>query len=140
MRKINDIVIHHSASARDTTTVAMIKSWHLAKGYSDIGYHYVITGDGKLHVGRPAEQIGAHAYGRNTDTLGINLTGNFDIEKPKPGQVDTLVQLLATLCKRHKLKPSDILGHRDTIATSCPGNNLYNMLPEIRKKVATYLD
>lgn len=137
--KINNIVIHHSASGRDTTSVDMIRTWHKNKGYADIGYHYIITGDGKLHVGRPADQVGAHAYGRNKDTLGICLTGDFNTELPSKLQMDTLIQLVATLAKRHKLNPQAVIGHRDTIATACPGNLLYNRLPELREKIKKYL-
>ena len=139
LKKVNNLVIHHSASSRDTTTKEMIESWHLNKGYSSIGYHYIITGDGKLHVGRPADQVGAHAYGRNQDTLGICLTGNFDIEQPTEEQINTLIQLVAILCKRHKLATNKVIGHRDTIATSCPGKNLYDALPKLKSKVAKYL-
>jgi N-acetyl-anhydromuramyl-L-alanine amidase AmpD len=117
----------------------MIEQWHLGKGYAGIGYHYIITGDGKLHTGRPATEVGAHAYGRNSDTLGICLTGNFDKEKPSDAQMKTLIQLLATLCQRHKLRTAAIIGHRDTIATSCPGANVYNKLSYIKTEVAKYL-
>lgn len=139
MRKITRIVIHHSASGRDTTTVADITRWHIEKKYDGIGYHRVIEGDGEVKMGRADERIGAHAYGANTGSLGICLTGNFDTEKPSPAQVEALVQVLAALCKRHGLPASAIVGHRDTIATSCPGENLYDQLPAIRTRVAGYL-
>lgn len=139
MRKITKIVIHHSASARDTTTIADITRWHLEKKYDGIGYHRVIEGDGEVKMGRDDERIGAHAYGANTSTLGICLTGNFDKEKPDPRQIEALIQTLAVLCKRHGLKASSIIGHRDTIATSCPGKYLFEQLPAIRQRVAGYL-
>lgn len=37
------LVIHHSASNAGDHTWKDIKSWHLAKGWDDIGYHYGIT-------------------------------------------------------------------------------------------------
>lgn len=138
-RKITRIIIHHSASSRDTTTVAQIEGWHLKEGYTGIGYHKIITGDGTAHQGRADEAIGAHAYGSNHDSLGICVTGNFDKEHPSAAQRKTLVQTLAVLCRRHGIPPERIIGHRDTIATACPGKNLYADLPAIRREVAGYL-
>lgn len=139
MRKINKIVVHHSASPRDTTTIADITRWHLEKKYDGIGYHRVIEGDGTVKMGRDDTRIGAHAYGANTGTLGVCVTGNFDKEKPSPAQLEALIQTLAALCKRHGVKASGIIGHRDTIATSCPGQHLFSQLPAIRQRVAGYL-
>jgi N-acetylmuramoyl-L-alanine amidase len=139
MRQVSKIVIHHSASDRDKTTVATIKGWHLANGWSDIGYHFVITGDGRMHLGRPEDIIGAHAQGHNTGTIGICVTGNFENQKLLEKQIHTLVQVLASVCRRYKLDASDIIGHRDVNQTSCPGKNLYAKLPDIRAQVAKYL-
>mgnify|MGYP001186347273 CR=1 FL=1 len=43
---VNKRVIHHSASGRDSTSVADIARWHRERGFSQIGYHKVILGDG----------------------------------------------------------------------------------------------
>lgn len=139
MRNINLVVVHHSASGRDVTTREMIKKWHLAHGYSDIGYHYIITGDGKLHVGRPAEKIGAHALGYNTNSLGVCLTGNFETEEPSEAQINTLIQVLATLCKRHDLTTDQIKGHNLLNQTACPGKNLISKFAIIKKAIKEYL-
>ena len=137
--KITKIIVHNTASDRDTTKFETIRKWHLEKGWADIGYHYVITGDGKMHLGRPETAMGAHAVGHNSNTLGVCVTGNFDLQKPLDKQIHTLVQVLAALCRRHGLQADDIIGHRDVNATSCPGKNMYARLPEIREKVSKYL-
>ena len=52
-RYINEIIVHCSATAEGKDfTVADIKKWHLARGFSDIGYHYVIYRDGSINKGR----------------------------------------------------------------------------------------
>lgn len=137
--KFKKIVIHHTASPRDTTTLEMVTKWHTDKGWNGIGYHRFIDGKGKLYQGRPDSQIGAHAYGHNRDTMGICVAGNFDRESLGAAQRKTLVQTLAVLCARHGLTEKDIIGHRDLMATSCPGGDLYDELPSIRKDVAGYL-
>lgn len=54
MRKIDDIIIHCTATAegRDVS-VADIRRWHKARGFVDVGYHYVVYLDGSVHEGRP---------------------------------------------------------------------------------------
>ena len=42
MRKINKIFVHHSASSQKSTTRDMIHQWHLDRGWTGVGYHYVI--------------------------------------------------------------------------------------------------
>jgi hypothetical protein len=159
LRTVNQIIVHHSESPRDTTTLADIDAWHAANGWGvavngqmiHVGYHWVITGDGEAHMGRPASVIGAHAYGDNAHSIGICLTGDFEPGKPRwtEAQLRRLVQLCATYCKRtithetsdgvlYQVKPEDILGHRDVVATACPGD-LHAELPHVRQLVAAYL-
>jgi N-acetyl-anhydromuramyl-L-alanine amidase AmpD len=144
--KVSEIVIHHTASPRDTTKLADIRRWHVLENrWSDVGYHYIIEGDGTLRVGRPAHLVGAHVLGFNSNvwkrtyTLGICLAGNFQNEQPSAAQLKTLVQLLAVLCRRHGLSVASIKGHRDFQPNECPGRNLYALFPRIRADVAPYL-
>lgn len=50
-------------------------------GWSDCGYHWVITRDGRREEGRPVDQPGAHVAGHNDTTVGICLVGG----KPEQG-------------------------------------------------------
>jgi hypothetical protein len=139
LAKVTEIIVHHSDSARDTTTFEEIRQWHLEKGWIDIGYHGVILSDGSFHVGRPDNVMGAQALNHNFDSLGFCVTGNFEVETPTEAQIHTLIQVLAAKCKAHNVPAKAIKGHRDVDDTSCPGKNLYAMLPHIREEVAKYL-
>lgn len=83
MRTINEIVVHATATPADwrpddTTSgrVASVRSWHVdGRGWSDIGYHYLIDRDGTIAEGRPVHRAGAHVSGRNANTIGISLFG-----------------------------------------------------------------
>jgi N-acetyl-anhydromuramyl-L-alanine amidase AmpD len=76
MRTINLLVIHCTATRNgEFIPLETIRAWHLARGFKDIGYHYVITPDGALLTGRPEEIPGAHAKGFNAHSLGIALEG-----------------------------------------------------------------
>lgn len=75
-RNIKEIIVHCSATPEGKDfTVADIKRWHLARGFSDIGYHYVIYRDGSIHVGRSENISGAHCTGHNTISIGICYIG-----------------------------------------------------------------
>lgn len=123
------IVIHHSDS--HDVSVAEIHQWHLRRGFSGIGYNYVVRADGTVERGRPENVIGAHAKGVNSKSIGICLTGNFMKHKPTEAQMKSLVELIRDIRSRYgNLK---VVGHKDVYPTSCPGklfpwNRLYSML------------
>lgn len=120
MRNLNRIIIH-CADTPDTMDIGVkeIRQWHKARGWSDVGYHFVVRRDGTVEIGREVEVIGAHAYRNNTDTLGICLVGG------KPGFNFTFSQLVATRdlieTLREQFGPLTVIGHRDVDAGKlCP--------------------
>lgn len=135
------IVVHHVGIPSGEVSAQQIHDAHLANGWAGIGYHYVIHKDGVIDRGRPLATVGAHAQGRNYDTVGINVTGNFEEEVPTDAQIQSLEQLIAALCRIYDLTPNDqtIIGHRDVNSTDCPGQYLYEKLPQIRADVAAML-
>ena len=129
------IVIHHTGNGEDCDPDAVeINKWHQAQGWTCIGYHYVIRKDGTVEQGRPHWTIGAHCEGDNYHTIGIHFSGDFmEDRQPTEAQLISGAQLIANICTDYGI-PIDsdhIKGHRDYMATSCPGDNLYDKLPEI---------
>lgn len=131
------IVIHHVGIPDGDTLAAAIHRAHLANGWAGIGYHYVIRKNGVIERGRPLAVVGAHAYGENYHTVGINVTGNFDKEVPTDAQMKSLTELVTALCRIYHIDPgpATIVGHRDVNSTDCPGKNLYRLLPQLRDDV-----
>jgi N-acetylmuramoyl-L-alanine amidase len=122
------IIIHHSATAQGD--VETFRRAHRAKGWRDIGYHYVIgngtySGDGEIETGRTEAEDGAHCSvdGMNRKSIGICLVGNFDKDKPTPAQMEALERLCRDIIERHKIPVSKVLGHGEVAATNCPGKN-----------------
>jgi hypothetical protein len=125
---LNTLVVHHSASAVDG--VRDIQRLHMqTRGYADIGYHFLIGGDGLIYAGREAGARGAHTGGANTGTLGVALLGNFERGDLAAAQLDSLRQLGAYLAAAYGL--THLAGHRDFQpgATVCPGAGLAPLLP-----------
>ena len=82
-RHIDYLVVHCTATPEGCPkTVEQIRSEHKRKGWSDIGYHYVITLDGKVHLGRDVDISGAHVSGHNPNSIGIAYVGGLE---NKPG-------------------------------------------------------
>ena len=76
MRRIDEIIIHCSDSPEGRNDKAEdIRKWHKQRGFSDIGYHFVIDLDGTIEPGRPIEQTGAHCTGHNRNSIGICYIG-----------------------------------------------------------------
>lgn len=123
LERVEMLVIHHSASDPRTTTVETIRNWHVIdNGWSDIGYHWVITADGKINPGRPLTLQGAHAKLVNDRSWGVCVVG--DNTRPdrrwNDAQENALLDVIESVLKL--IPDVRILGHRDTgQATLCPG-------------------
>lgn len=124
------IVVHHTASD-PSITVEDIHQMHVNNGWAGIGYHLVIYPDGSVNQGRPIEMQGAHCQGFNNRSIGVNLTGNFEIDHPTEQQVEALTVLLSDLMQEYNIPPERITGHNVWNATACPGMNLDTILPDI---------
>lgn len=139
MRKIKAIIIHHSASPRLNTNVSKIKQWHKAKGWDHIGYHRIIGMDGSVAHTLSFDKEGYHVYGKNADSIGICVVGNFENEEPTRKQIEKLIQELVIICKKFGLTSANIYGHYEYAlpdqSTACPGKNLIKEMPAIKAKV-----
>ena len=114
------IILHHTASA--DVSAATIHGWHQGQGWIGIGYHFVIRANGTIERGRPEDTIGSHAGPQgNGDSIGIVLTGNFEIGAPSTAQMIALAKLIKEL--RSRYGDLTVIGHRDVMATACPGKN-----------------
>jgi len=126
------IVIHHTGCNDIDASAEQIHGWHLNNGWAGIGYHYVIRKDGTIERGRPEWAIGSHAYGENSHTIGIHLSGDFEQAEPTSQQIEKCAMLIADICERYGI-PMDyehIVGHGELMATSCPGKNLQRLIDD----------
>lgn len=117
-----DIVIHHQAG--NPAPAATMHQWHLGRGWIGIGYHYVIQPDGTIETGRPDDTVGAHAgAGINGVSIGICFAGNMESRPPTELQVQALYDLYRQVL-RPKYGKLRLSGHREHMATSCPGRHM----------------
>ena len=132
---VTTIVIHYSATAIDgrPITAAEIDMWHRQRGFAEIGYHYFIRRDGTVETGRDLTQpgrfeVGAHAKGNNSSSIGICYEGgvvsadvNKGFDTRTPAQTAAMIRLIRELLER--FGPVAVVGHRDMpyASTQCPG-------------------
>lgn len=131
-RIIKYLVVHSADTPEGRNDKAKdIDRWHKERGWSEIGYNYVIDLDGTIEIGRDVDKIPAQVRGHNKNSIGICYIGGADKSlKAKDTrtakQKESLIKLLKEL---RKLYPSaQILGHRDfeSANTSCPSFDAKN--------------
>lgn len=145
MKTWKKIVIHCSASFWGSAPE--IRKWHTdpkpkGNGWSDIGYHYVIDNgflrpgfmlgsfDGSIEVGRQLdgdqfaekEEMGAHAYGFNRDSIGICLVGKDSFTAK---QMSSLLSLVNDLQNHYEISSENVVGHYELDPKkTCPNINM----------------
>lgn len=153
------IVVHHTATPNSTdysldhalNLSQSIQNHHMdTQGWIDVGQQLTISRGGHVMEGRdrtgesiPAGQhvVGAHVANYNSSAIGIENEGLYTSASPTQALTDSLVTTMAWLCGAYGLDPqSAIVGHRDFNATSCPGDVLYGMLPDLRNRVAQTME
>lgn len=136
--KIDHITVHCSATRPSQDIgVKEIKRWHIKRGFSDVGYHYIIRRDGSIEAGRPEHVTGAHVRWQNTGNLGVCLVGGVsedDVDVPENNFTDKQWATLKNLLRRLHLKypNADILGHRDwpDVKKACPSFDVKSWIKE----------
>ena len=116
--KTEMIVLHHADA--ESCTAQDIHSWHISRSWSGIGYHYFVRKDGQIYRGRPEDVVGAHATNYNSKSIGICFEGDYTKENMPKKQLEAGKELVAYLKDKYKI--ANVKGHRDLMATSCPGS------------------
>lgn len=113
------IFLHHAAG---DGSVLAIHNYHLALGWSGIGYNFYVRKDGSIWRGRGLDTVGAHAGGNyNSRSVGICAEGNFQKDFMFSVQKQSLIELLAYVWQHYP--NAKVVGHRDMDYTACPGRN-----------------
>lgn len=124
--KIERIVIHCSATPpSQDKSAADIDKMHRDKGWSRIGYNYVIRRDGRLEIGREEGAELAHAAGFNKGSIAICMVGGISEHNVaeanfQPDQWITLRRMIDFF--KLKYPDAEIMGHRDLpgVIKDCP--------------------
>ncbi|WP_224285554.1 peptidoglycan recognition protein, partial [Streptomyces sp. LS1784] len=144
--------------------IRAIYQYHVTtNGWRDVGYNFLIDRCGTVYEGRAGgverPVHGAHTLGFNTDSAGIAAIGTYVDDQPTQPLLDGLAAIAAWKLGltaqpadgRTKLTSGSsasrypkgtvvdfdaVSGHRDAVATECPGSALYARLPDLRATAA----
>lgn len=125
-RKINKIILHCSATREgQDISVDTIRKWHVdGRGWSDIGYHYIVSIDGQIEEGRPIDRSGAHTKGLNSNSIGCCYIGGVESDGKTPKDTRNAEQLMAIanlLDALMEMYPDATLhGHNEFSNKACP--------------------
>jgi hypothetical protein len=135
-------------------------------GWFDIGYNFLVDRFGRTWIGRSggASRLvrGAHTLGFNHLSVGVAVIGNSESWRPGKQVLHSLQRLAAWKFDRHHRRATGGVwvrstgsdryrdgrrvrlpafdGHRDTNDTACPGQELYDLLPALRRRTQSRID
>ena len=149
------MTLHHAAGwgakslDEGKAAVKSIQEFHQdGRGWSDIGYHFVVDMAGNIYQGRPETVLGAHVGGANTGNIGVCILGCYHPPETSITCRDemtyntekSLIHLYAWISDTYGIEPTVLKGHRDYFGTtSCPGDNVWPMLTQMRADIALYI-
>ena len=113
------VIVHCSDTPnRRPVKTSEIDHWHRERGFSGIGYHYVIELD-SIEIGRSLTRYGAHTRGHNKGSIGICIIGRDDFSR---NQWRMLADLYRHICREHGILDSAWHCHHEFNALkTCPG-------------------
>ncbi|MFD2565261.1 N-acetylmuramoyl-L-alanine amidase [Aquimarina rubra] len=159
--QVTHLIVHHEFGSNSSSDwaarVRSVQNFHMnSNGWSDIGYNFLIDPNGIIYEGRAGgdNTIGAHFCGRNRNTMGVCMLGNYSSATPKTATQNSLKQLLAWKASKENINPvgsayhysingslKTISGHRDGGGCSaCPGDGGYAILPSVRTGVQNLIN
>ncbi|KAF5295469.1 hypothetical protein FQR65_LT10457 [Abscondita terminalis] len=122
------VMISHTAGrfcrtfSECSSIVQQIQSMHVSHNSPDIGYNFLIGGDGNVYVGRGWDIVNYHQDGM----IGISFIGNYVFDELLPNMISALEELLGVGVKFGKLTNDyKLVCHNQTFATLSPGQNVY---------------
>jgi putative cell wall-binding protein len=154
-------VVHHTVGSNDYTAsevpaiIRGIYRFHTVdRGWGDIGYNFLIDRFGRTWEGRyggiDKPVVGAHALGVNSQTYGASILGDYTSTAPSTAALTAQAKLAAWKLGLSYVDPTattvldgygtfrTVNGHRDSYATSCPGQRVYDKLGWIRTRAKAY--
>ncbi|MFD5251342.1 peptidoglycan-binding protein [Streptomyces bobili] len=123
----NEYYVHWDGATPITRTgyaiPRAIEAQHLAQGWSGVGYNFVVSQAGEIFEGRGWTLQGAHCPGHNVSAIGVQIAVGGD-QEASPQALAAARALYDEACSRTG-RTLTKGGHRDGLATLCPGDRLY---------------
>lgn len=158
--EVSGSFVHHTVNANGYTAaevpsiIRAVYAYHTqGRGWSDIGYNFLVDRFGRVWEGRwggiERAVIGAHTLGFNEESFAMSAIGNLETAQPSSAMIRAYRRTYAWKLSLHGVDAGErvqidgqsfhaVNGHRDAAQTACPGRNLYARLPAIRHQAAKH--
>ncbi|MCH9687134.1 MAG: N-acetylmuramoyl-L-alanine amidase [Deltaproteobacteria bacterium] len=128
------IYIHYSAGTHSSDVdaslraIGVIQRYHMGKGWSDIGYSWLVDDAGNIFEGRGWGVVGAHTRGYNDRSHAICYLGRE--QAPSNAALLAICSLIAEHEERYGA--GYVRAHGEVGRTACPGRHLIAWLEQGR--------
>ena len=137
-RPVPDVFIHHGGTIldRDSEAGEAYQGYHLRKGWADVAYSFAVgVASGRVYELRGWENRPGATKGENATSYAVCIIGDTSKQQVSQACIDSVRALLTEGVEWGFIRSSfRLLGHRDSKATSCPGDSAYAALSEMRPK------
>ncbi|MFE6639496.1 peptidoglycan-binding protein [Streptomyces tendae] len=113
----------HAITRTGYAIMRAIEAEHLGNGWAGVGYNFVVDQAGNVYEGRGWNRQGAHCPGHNISGFGVQIAIGGD-QEPSAKALAAARALYEEACRKTGRTLAK-KGHRDGIATACPGTKLY---------------
>ncbi|XP_058124371.1 peptidoglycan-recognition protein LE-like isoform X2 [Anopheles coustani] len=135
---VSNVIIAHTATESCTNQaqcvfhVQAIQLFHNrpdSRNFSDIGYQFLVGGDGNAYEGRGWKKQGAHTKGFNVDSICIAFIGTFIKVVPPAAQLSAARQLIQMGLEHNYIAANySLYGHRQLAPFESPGKALFDII------------
>ncbi|MCL5961363.1 MAG: N-acetylmuramoyl-L-alanine amidase [Chloroflexi bacterium] len=153
-RTVTNIIVHHTATSNSAidwpAEVRAIWYYHaITNKWGDIGYNFLVDPNGVVYEGRAGgdDVVAGHALQYNWGSMGATFLGDFTSVAPSTAAQNSMINLLSWKADQRGIDPMAmstyfvdknlpaIMGHRNALYTSCPGDVAYSLLSSFRGAV-----
>lgn len=122
-----EFFVHYDGAHAITRTghaiMRAIEATHLGQGWAGVGYNFVVDQAGNIYEGRGWNLQGAHCPDHNVTGIGVQIAVGGD-QTPSAAALAACRALYEEACQKTGRTLAK-RGHKDGIATACPGTQLY---------------
>jgi len=142
-----NIIVHHTAVSRtkNDAQINATNNYHKSQDFPlsslgfYVGYHALIEPNGMVYVTRKDTESGAHTSqnSMNFNSIGVCLTGDFDVEEPTIEQCKALLQYIKAKQAGYRIPNTKVVPHRTYAPKTCWGKKLPDdIVGYLEKRVA----
>nr|AKE92867.1 PGRP-FD1 [Anatolica polita] len=130
---VENVIIHHTVTPGCSTEnecaslLRNMQNFHMETlEFHDIGYNFLVGGDGIVYEGAGWHKVGAHTRKYNTRSLGLAIIGNFTSDLPNKKQIQSAKDFIQCGVEMGELDINyKLFGARQVSSTASPGLKLY---------------